>query len=186
MNSRMRQSTARSPSWCPANLKLAGFLGRVGAMSGRHRRDTGTLQRHIRRRHGLYQAGSSTFEFTLLLPMLCLLLFGIVEFSFGMYDKTVIANASREAAREGVSHSAPRLTSLQITGIARNYASDHLITFGSSSSVAVDVDQSSGTASGDPLKVTVSYAYRGLAIGKVTDMLGGSVVLSAVTTMDYQ
>ncbi|WP_206995085.1 TadE/TadG family type IV pilus assembly protein [Trinickia mobilis] len=130
--------------------------------------------------------GSAIIESVLVLPVLCLLLFGIVELAIGIYDQTVLANASREAALVGVAHSAPRVTPTQITSIARNYASDYLITFGAPSSVAVDIDRSSGTASDNSLKVTVSYAYSGLAVAKLINMLGGSLVLSAATTMEYE
>jgi Flp pilus assembly protein TadG len=142
--------------------------------------------RQSRSRRSSFQAGSSAYEFTLLLPILCLLLFGLAEFGLGLYDKAVLADASREAAREAVTRSMPRITPSQITSVARNYAADHLITFGLPSSVAVEVDQSAGTGSGVPLRVTVSYDYKGFALARVVDALGGSVVLSAATTMNYQ
>lgn len=163
MNTAMRQSTASPPSRYPVNGNLPRSRWRVGR---------------------LWQQGEANIEFTILLPLLCLLLLCITEFSFGMYNKAMVVEASREAAREGVA--VPRLTPLQLTNIARNYASDKLITFGDAPSIIVDVNQSSGTLSGHPLKVTVSYAYNGLAIGRVMSMLGETVELSGATTMNYQ
>jgi len=132
------------------------------------------------------QAGSNVIELALVLPILFVLLFGIVEAGVGVYDQNVIAQASREAAEEGVGHATSRMSTAEITSLARNYASDKLITFGSSNSVAVAVDRSSGTRSGDPLTVTVSYSYNGLALARFVNALKGNVVLSAKTTMNYE
>ena len=125
-------------------------------------------------------------EFALILPLLLLLLFGTVEFSIALYDKAVITNASREAARAGVMYKVPQLTVAQITSVAQNYASNYLITFGSPATMTVAVDQSSGTATGNPLKVTLGYTYTGLALGKIINPLVGALQISAVTTMDYE
>ncbi|WP_183085339.1 TadE/TadG family type IV pilus assembly protein [Trinickia fusca] len=163
MNTVIRRSTAILRSRYSVNRNLPRFRWRVGR---------------------LCQLGRASLEFTVLLPLLCLLLLGITEFSFGMYNKAMVVEASREAVLEGVA--VPRLTPLQLTSIARNYASDKLITFGDPPSIVVDVNQSSGTSSGNPLKVTVSYAYNGLAIGRVMNMLGETVELSGATTMNYQ
>ena len=132
------------------------------------------------------QAGSTGIEMALVFPALLLVLFGVVEAGVGVYDQNVIAQASQEAAREGAAQTRSRMSALDIMNVAQNYASDKLITFGSSDSVAVAVDRSSGTKSGDPLTVTVSYPYNGLAIAKIVNALSGSVVLSAKTTMIYE
>lgn len=132
------------------------------------------------------QAGSTGIEMALVFPALLLVLFGVVEAGVGVYDQNVIAQASQEAARQGAAQTRSRMSALDIMNVAQNYASDKLITFGSSDSVAVAVDRSSGTKSGDPLTVTVSYSYNGLAIAKIVNALSGSVVLSAKTTMIYE
>jgi len=48
------------------------------------------------------QKGAAVVEFALILPILLLLLFGIIEFSFYMYDKAMLTNACREGARAGI------------------------------------------------------------------------------------
>ena len=48
------------------------------------------------------EKGGSAVEFALVLPILVVILFGIIEFGFVLYDKAVITNASSEAARQGI------------------------------------------------------------------------------------
>lgn len=41
-------------------------------------------------------------EFALIFPLLLFIVFGVIEFGTALYDKSVVTNASREAARAGV------------------------------------------------------------------------------------
>ena len=41
-------------------------------------------------------------EFSLTLPILLMIMFGMIEYGVAFYDKTVITNASRVAARIGM------------------------------------------------------------------------------------
>ena len=41
-------------------------------------------------------------ELAIILPILLIVLFGLIEFGFILYDKAVITNASREGARQGI------------------------------------------------------------------------------------
>ncbi|KVT54482.1 pilus assembly protein TadE [Burkholderia ubonensis] len=132
------------------------------------------------------ETGAALVEFALILPLLLLLLFGIVEFSIALYDKAVLTNASREAARAGVVYKVPQPTVAQIQAVATNYVQNHLITFGTGSSVSVNVSQPSGTTSGSPLTVTVSYTYAGLTLGKSFNPIPKALQLSATTSMNYE
>jgi Flp pilus assembly protein TadG len=132
------------------------------------------------------QAGSALVEFGLVLPLLLLLLLGIVEFSVALFDKAMITNASREAARAGIVYKSPPLTPAQVSAVASNYLQNALVTFGSANTPQVTVSQTSGTSSGDPLTVTVSYTYAGLALGPLISPLTGSMQLAATTTMLYE
>ena len=53
------------------------------------------------------QNGAAALELTILLPLLLILIFGIIEFSIILYDKQMITNASREAARIGIVYNEP-------------------------------------------------------------------------------
>ncbi|MGV2291782.1 TadE/TadG family type IV pilus assembly protein [Trinickia sp. YCB016] len=130
--------------------------------------------------------GVVALEFALVLPFLMMVLFGIVDVSLLLCDKAVITNASREAARAGVVVRVPPLTAAQITTVALNYAQNSLITGGTATTPTVTVNQSSGTSSGNPLTVTVSYTYEGLFVGSALSVLTGPVTLSATTVMNYE
>lgn len=107
------------------------------------------------------RTGSQVIEFALVLPLLLLLVFGIIDFSVGLYDKAVVTNASREGARAGVVYRFPTLTSAQlqstVTAVVQNYCSSYLITFGAATTPRITV--TGGGASGNQLTVTVSYDY---------------------------
>ena len=130
--------------------------------------------------------GVVALEFALVFPFLMMVLFGIVDVSLLLCDKAVITNASREAARAGVVVRVPPLTAAQITTVALNYAQNSLITGGTETTPTVTVNQSSGTSSGNPLTVTVSYTYEGLFVGSALSVLTGPVTLSATTVMNYE
>ena len=48
------------------------------------------------------QKGTTVVEFAIILPLLLLLIFGIIEFGLFLFNRHVITNAVREAARAGI------------------------------------------------------------------------------------
>ena len=48
------------------------------------------------------ERGASAVEFAIILPLLVLILWGIIEFSILLYDKAMLTNLSREAARAAI------------------------------------------------------------------------------------
>jgi hypothetical protein len=76
------------------------------------------------------QKGATLVEFAIILPLLLLLIFGIIEFGLFLFNRHVITNAVREAARAGIVVRSPRLSDDDIKTIARNYCEQHLVTFG--------------------------------------------------------
>lgn len=125
-------------------------------------------------------------EFALLLPLLLVITFGIIEFSIALYDKAVITNASREAARAGIVYASPQLTTTQIQAVATNYCSNYLISLGSKPTPTVTVSHPSGTTSGKPLTVTVSYGYTSLGMSAFVDPMPSLLSMNATTTMNYE
>ena len=123
------------------------------------------------------QDGAAATEFAIILPLLLILLFGIIEFSLYLFDRQVITNAVREAARAGIVVQIPRLSDAEITSIVQNYIDNKLVTFGSGSLITLpvrredDVDPDGnalGTDSGgnpilghfgDVLKVEATFQY---------------------------
>jgi Flp pilus assembly protein TadG len=131
--------------------------------------------------------GTSVAELAICLPLLLLLVFGIIEFGFILYDQAMITNASREGARAGiVFHHPDRISDGEIINVVTNYCSDYLVSLGSSSSVSVNVSRA-GSAPGDSLAVTVTYPYTFLVLPNLTALSGGSlpggITLTAQTVM---
>ena len=76
------------------------------------------------------QKGATAVEFAIILPLLLLLIFGIIEFGLFLFNRHVITNAVREAARAGIVVREDRLLDEKIETIARNYCEQYLVTFG--------------------------------------------------------
>lgn len=132
------------------------------------------------------EQGAAAVEFALVLPVFLLIFLGIVEFSIALYDKAVITNASREAARAGIVLKSPKLSISEIQNVALNYCQAHLITFGKSTTPTVSVPTGSDGNFGTPLTVSVSYNYTGLGLGALLSAFTGPFNLSATTVMNNE
>ena len=135
------------------------------------------------------QKGASLVEFALVLPLLMLILLGIAEFGFLLYNKQVITNASREGARAGIVAQNPRVSNGAIVGVVNTYCTGHLIPSGGSAGVTTSAP--AGTLFGQPLTVTVTYPYQFLVFDNIVRaFFGGTYVegitLTAVTVMRYE
>lgn len=128
------------------------------------------------------QAGVAIIETALVLPFFLLLTFLLINFGVGLYNQAVLTNASREAARKGVVFRVPAPTYDDIRDTALAYCQNHLVTFGADATPQVEIDEPGGRMPGEPLQVTVRYAYQGI---QVLDAIspGG---LAATTTMIYE
>ena len=135
-------------------------------------------------------------EFAIVLPLLLILIFGIIEFGVMFYDKAIITNASREAARVGIVYSSsvvlPSFTKAQrdalINSTAISYSAAHLITFGGSSTPTITItgdctDNTGRTNAGTTLTIRVEYTYTYLVLPNFISSLIGPMNLSAETVM---
>jgi Flp pilus assembly protein TadG len=129
------------------------------------------------------QQGAAAVEFALVLPILLLVFFGMVELSLALYDKAILTNASREGARAGIVLSSPKMTDAQIRAVVLNYTNGSLISLGTTTAPTVTVSQSSPASFPNPLRVTVSYTYKGLGVGTMLGALGAPIVLTSSTSM---
>lgn len=140
-----------------------------------------------------FQKGSQLVEFTLLLPFILLFIFGTFEFCLMLYDKAVINNASREAARSGVALKIPALTSSEIKLIANNYCIN-LVSLGAKGSCQVTPDPIVPTniiSGQSTLTVSIVYDYTPLVIGHLIGMVSlgkfsNSIRLTSNTKMVYE
>jgi hypothetical protein len=139
------------------------------------------------------QKGGALVEFAIVLPLLVILFAGIIEFSLCYYNKQVITNASREAARAGING---LLTEPDLRDIINDYCfgddvndgfndEPRLITFGSD----ISAFPACGTPScieisnnGTDLKVSVKYVYNFLLPSFIG--VGSSITLNGQTEMD--
>ena len=123
-------------------------------------------------------------ELALILPILLIILFAIIELSTLLYDKAVITNASREAARAGIVNGS--VSDAIIQGYAQNYCKDRLITFRNPNTPNVIVSRPSGSNSGNPLIVTVTYQFSGLVLGVMLRPQNWDQTLSSTSVMNFE
>ena len=131
------------------------------------------------------QYGGSAVEFAILLVFLCVLLFGIVEFSLVLYNQAVITNASREGARAGIVYtSGPRVSTTDIQAVVNAYCAQYLITAPPMGTPNVTVTP--GVDPGDDLTVRVQYHYNFFVLPRLPAGMTGwlpGIDLSARTIM---
>ncbi len=134
--------------------------------------------------------GASAVEFAIVLPLLVLLVFGIIEFTFALYDKAMITNASREGARAGIVYRSPAVSDAEITSVVNNYLGRHLVTLGGKRSPSGNpvtganvIVTRTGSSPGGDVKVRVGYTYSFLVLPQFTPGLGQGINLVAETVM---
>ncbi len=140
------------------------------------------------------EQGAAVVEFAVVLPLLLLIVFGIVEFSFILYNQAMITNASREGARTGIIVQTPRKSTGEITTVVNNYLNNYLVNFNSGAPPAPAVVVKINDVVGDPstaglvsaqdyLTVEVSYNYDFLIIPDFITSIAGTKTLFASSTM---
>jgi Flp pilus assembly protein TadG len=85
------------------------------------------------------QQGAAAVEFAVVFPLLIMLLFGMIEFGLYLFNRQVITNACREAARYGVVALPARRTNAEIRATAMQYSARYLVTFGDDTLTAEDI-----------------------------------------------
>ncbi len=139
--------------------------------------------------------GAALPEAALVLGLLFLILFGIMEFSGFLFNRSVIINASREGARLGsmfrvspeneFDYSPPDDT--EITRKVLYYSADHLLGFRARTTPQVEISPSwssrQASGPGTPLRVDVNHQFQFLLLPALTTGLVGETTISAQTTM---
>lgn len=137
------------------------------------------------------ERGIAMVEFAIILPVLMLILFGILEFAFIMYDKAVVTNLSREGARlaslyytnpsDPTDHVRP-VSDIQ-TWVVTN-PRNTLFTFGADTLTASDIVVNRTFDNGQYFqRVTVNYSYDFMVLPSFLAGLMGPIDLSAVAVM---
>jgi Flp pilus assembly protein TadG len=122
----------------------------------------------------------------LLLPILILLIFGAIEFGVFMYNQQVLTNASREGARAGIVQQTTSVTVEEIKQIVDDYASGHLITFGSGGTAPSTEVSPAGTTFGSDVTVTATYEYEFFVVGNLIPGFQKKRIMTAQTTMKHE
>lgn len=115
------------------------------------------------------QRGTSAVEMAIVSPLLVMFIFGIIEFGLLFYNKAMITNASREAARAGIVYGDPYLNVPQIRDVAIKYLTrddgkSMLVSFGSGSGPDPQVPSGECADHGQELVVNVIYHYEFLLL----------------------
>ena len=117
------------------------------------------------------QAGIAMMEFALILPVFLLILFGIINYSFLLFNQVVITNAAREGARwasintTSATAACGPLTAINTTnpcGIANNYAHSALIM----ANTPISTSTGAGTR-GSIVTVDVQYDFSAFGYGGI-------------------
>src|SRR5262249_34614720 len=126
------------------------------------------------------ESGASAVEFALLLPVLMMILFGIIEFGFALYQQAVLTNASREGARLGIVQATPAITTAQINAAIDTYLTPAGINPANVSRAIV-----AGGVTGTPVSVSLTLPYNFIVLSSLTS-LAPQINLTAYTVMRHE
>jgi Flp pilus assembly protein TadG len=148
------------------------------------------------------QEGASTVEFAMIVPFLLIIFFGIMEFGLLLYDKAVITNASREAARSGIAYRLPALTSAELQANAQGvvntytvggklYACKSANPTPSTALVNTAATTPQGLGSGMKFQVIVSCDYNFMVFGGLYNLFinssfSNNMPLNATSIMNFE
>ncbi|WDC84543.1 pilus assembly protein [Caloramator sp. mosi_1] len=118
--------------------------------------------------------GQALIEFTIILPILLLIIMGIAEFGIMLNSYLTIQNASREGARQGIMGA----NDYEIY----NVVLDSLENLDETKVNLTITPSDTNRKSGDELKIKIEYQYD-LIIPIIKNILGGSVILKGETSM---
>src|SRR5882724_26385 len=130
--------------------------------------------------------GAAVIEFALVLPILLILVFGIINFGFALYNKEVITNASREGARAGIIIGNPRPSATQIKNVVTSYLTNVGWNASKATIAVTPAAGATGGASGSDLTVRVDYPYSFLVLPGLIPGFSNSITLSAQTLMKLE
>ncbi|MFN2424917.1 MAG: TadE/TadG family type IV pilus assembly protein [Candidatus Binatia bacterium] len=130
------------------------------------------------------QRGVSAVEFALVLPVLCVVLFGVIEFGMAFWRKQILTAAVREGARQGIL-ATPVKTCNEITNTVKTY----LANSGFDSSKAAVTPTGCPRTEGTPLTVAATYPSSFFVLSKFSQTpvnADGDLLLDASITMQGQ
>lgn len=150
--------------------------------------------------HPCKQKGAQIVEFALALPFMILIIFAVLDFGILAYNKAILTNASREAARRGAVMTSAAWDVDAIREVACNYASTALITVSTgtrstectgTADPVITVTPAAAPAFGEAVTVSISYVVTGFSLGTWWNLggpnsVGGPLTLTASTQMRHE
>lgn len=136
--------------------------------------------RRLLRRFRETEAGQSLVEFTMILPLFLVLLFGMVDFGRAFYTWLLVTNAAREGARiAAVQSDLPTIETRIYNSFCSSYPSDCSL---DPSALFIDPDNVQG-ARGSEVSVDLSYDFHFVTpIGDFLALIGGSSISDPTIT----
>lgn len=116
-------------------------------------------------------AGQSLVEFTLILPIMLIMIFALVDFGRGFYTWLVLTNAAREGARAAaVQADGPTIDSKIYDAFCEPYPSNCSLEPGKLAIAKTNVQGERGT----PVKIDLSYDFDYVTpVGDLLALIGG-------------
>jgi len=128
------------------------------------------------------EAGVAAVEMALVLPILLVILFGIIDFGLALYTKEVLANASREGARQGIRFVTPALTDSDIETITKDTLDKGYL----DSSKATVTVTNAGSGFGTDLTVNIQYLFDFLVVSAFVPGMSSQITLQSTTVMSNE
>ncbi len=128
------------------------------------------------------QDGVQAVEFALVLPIFLVLVFGLIDFGLALYTKEVLANASREGARQGIRFVTPMLTDSDIETITKDTLAQGSL---DPTKATVNVTNAGG-GFGTDLSVNIQYAFDFLVVSSFVPGMSDQITLQSTTVMSNE
>lgn len=143
-----------------------------------------------------YRRGAQLVEFAFALPFLVLMIFLIIDFGFLVFNKAVLTNASREAARYATGLTATTWSTTKVKAVVCDYAwtslistrsGTHTTTCSGSPDLDIQVKGNIPPQFGDPITVEIRYLYSGFLTSATTFILGvREWEITTASTMNHE
>lgn len=130
------------------------------------------------------ERGTAAVEFTMVLPIMLVLVFGIVELGSAWQARQTLTNASREGARLGSVHASEGVTADEIVQTVETFLTASGFT-GTGINVAL-TGAGSGFTTGDQVTVEVTADWSLPVLSSLLPNTLGTVTLGARTVMRHE
>lgn len=127
------------------------------------------------------ETGAVAIESALVLPFLIIFLLVAVSIGIALYNKAIMTQAAREAARTATVYKQPLASDQQIINQALSYVSNRLVSFGAPTQPQVQLSYPDGKLPGKTITVSIHYQYQ-----PVISVWLSASQLGAAATMTFE